>query len=787
MSSTVDEEDSSRSTAPWVSDFMQRCLSSSKSSNDAVSDGCDVPAPLLREWVKLQLTRGTWKDALSAAVSITDATECFHQMIREIGGEEHLNAEQAGWVDDIRRRFSKKLECCGDAALAAQRHDEATSEYSAALSLDPTSPDLFIKRSKTYLAKGSWKDALNDADEVINLDPSSPWGYERRHAALHKGRNYDDAIAAFETMLSKMAHSSDPEIRRHHLDYITPAKTRAAIRGVVQDAIRDLPRVLINTDTGRLIDKSKQAAMFETLPVFKEMLSSMTMDINQNRIEQEVTQYYRYATFSHRWEENEPLFDKVIHIVVCDLEESPTHDKLRMFCKIVQAAGFHWAWSDTCCINKGDNVVLQEALVSMFKWYEGSSLTIVYLSDVHSPSRRGDLMKSIWNTRAWTFQEYHASKVVRFYTEDWVPYLNLDIPNHKDSPEIISEMEEATGVSAQILKALCPGTDDIRDKLRLASGRKTTLVEDAAYSLLGVFSASLSIVYGEGDKALGRLLAHLLTSSGDTSILAWTGKSGPYNSCLPVKIGVFGQSATTHIPKAISDAEMDIITARLQSTSLNFSQAQKLYERLNDFPVPMFAGKRMRLPCIAFKLGPPVWNKSARVFRAQTTALGVVEIKTKEDLTRFDSLYLVHPWIDFLLHRHHVESGIETVSEGCMDDNASSISGVSLSPSLPSPPATIKRTRTMLAARMFGRSATLPQDTASLLPPVSVSEGSKRTRVLQFVARLRQPFGALLFTPTRQIVAEYRRVASESTITVQVQEDAHLSVLIENARMMDVL
>ncbi|KAN0101121.1 hypothetical protein V8E55_001105 [Tylopilus felleus] len=57
-------------------------------------------------------------------------------------------------------------------------------------------------------------------------------------------------------------------------------------------------------------------------------------------------------------------------------------------------------------------------------------------------------MRSIWNSRAWTFQEYHASKVVRFYAKDWTLYMNLDIPNHKESPEIISEMKEATRVSA---------------------------------------------------------------------------------------------------------------------------------------------------------------------------------------------------------------------------------------------------------------------------------------------------------------------------------------------------
>jgi len=51
--------------------------------------------------------------------------------------------------------------------MDAQRHDKAISEYSAALSFDPASSQgIFVKRSKTYMAKGLWKDALNDADQV---------------------------------------------------------------------------------------------------------------------------------------------------------------------------------------------------------------------------------------------------------------------------------------------------------------------------------------------------------------------------------------------------------------------------------------------------------------------------------------------------------------------------------------------------------------------------------------------------------------------------------------------
>ncbi|KAF8555912.1 hypothetical protein OG21DRAFT_784272 [Imleria badia] len=409
------------------------------------------------------------------------------------------------------------------------------------------------------------------------LDPSSPWGYERKHAALHKAGDHENVMNAFETMLSKMSQSLDPEVREYRRQYISPRETKIKIRRAIQDAIRESPSVLINTTSGHLCNKSQQAVAFESLPVFMELISSMTKHIDHIRIQQAVTEYYRYATFSHKWEENEPLFEKVLHMIVYDLEESPTHDKLQMFCKIVRDARYHWAWSDTCCINKADRFVLQEALVAMFKWYEGSALTIIFLRGVRSPSQRGDLVKSIWNSRAWTYQEYDASKVVRFYAEDWTPYLNLDIPNHKESPEIISEMEEAAGLSSRALMALRPGSDDIREKLCLASRRETTIVEDAAYSLLGMFSISLPVVYGEGDQALGRLLAQLLTSAGDTSILAWTGKSGSFNSCLPASTAVFNHLSNTHIPPAIRGAQMNTITTKLQASSLDFTLVMTLY------------------------------------------------------------------------------------------------------------------------------------------------------------------------------------------------------------------
>ena len=524
----------------------------------------------------------------------------------------------------------------------------------------------------------------------------------------------------------------------------------------------------------------------------------MTTCIDDIHIKDEVIKYYRYGMFSHEWEDNEPLFEQVVCVVVYELEQSPTHDKLKMFCKIVQDAGLQWAWSDTCCINKADHFVPEEALVAMFKWYQGSDLTIVFLFDVLSPSRRGDLMRSIWNSQALTFPVYLASKVVRFYTKDWKLYMNRDIPNHKESPEIISEMEEATGVSAQALMALRPGLDKIREKLYLASTRRTTLVEDVAYSLFGIFSMSLPVVYGEGDQALGRVLAQVLTSSGDTSILAWTGRSGSFNSCLPTNIIVFNQLPPSHIPPAITTAEMEKLTTTLRVSSLSSSSVIELYDQLHDLPLPFFVGKRLKLPCLRFKLRAVTGARNAggHVFRARTDALGIVLIRTEEDLSQFGPLYLVHSWINFLLDRQPVNSIIETIPE----ENAEyqSFSVVELPPSsLPGPSnitSAARKTQTGRLASGFGSlfgglTVTRRKDAGSLPPPSSVAREEKLIRAFQMIARLKQPFGALLLAENPGEVTAYRRVAAETLITVKLKEitPTVLTNLISSVTVLDVL
>lgn len=77
----------------------------------------------------------------------------------------------------------------------------------------------------------------------------------------------------------------------------------------------------------------------------------MTTRIDYVRIKREVRHYFRYVMLSYKWENNEPLFQEVVHIAVYDLDKPPTRDKQQTFCKTFRNAGFGWAWSDTHSIH----------------------------------------------------------------------------------------------------------------------------------------------------------------------------------------------------------------------------------------------------------------------------------------------------------------------------------------------------------------------------------------------------------------------------------------------------
>ncbi|KAG2139159.1 uncharacterized protein EDB93DRAFT_1052352, partial [Suillus bovinus] len=85
---------------------------------------------------------------------------------------------------------------------------------------------------------------------------------------------------------------------------------------------------------------------------------------------------------SHRWEGKEALLQDIQDRSVFELNPVGGMLKLQSFCKTAHDLGYHWAWSDTCCIDKSNNVEIQESVNFMFVLYHHSALTIIYLSNV---------------------------------------------------------------------------------------------------------------------------------------------------------------------------------------------------------------------------------------------------------------------------------------------------------------------------------------------------------------------------------------------------------------------
>ncbi|KAG2105530.1 uncharacterized protein F5147DRAFT_805761 [Suillus discolor] len=287
------------------------------------------------------------------------------------------------------------------------------------------------------------------------------------------GARHDEAADYFTAALNRRDLSSKSNIHEIYEDlvveYICPSEAEDVIRRAVWIELSNAPLCLLNTSTGLLCDRAAQLNSFKTTPEYKELLSSITKrsDLRMERIKEVVAMHFRCVLLSHRWEETEALLHDIQDKVMYELNG---------------LGGI--AWMDTCCIDKSNNVELEEPVNFMFVWYRHSTLTTIHLSDVPPSSQSGALASSVWNERGWAFQKFVAPKVVIFYQKDWSLYLDDRSPNHKRSPAIMKELEGATGIGAQALISFHPGMRGAREKLQWASRCVTTMQEDIMYSYL---------------------------------------------------------------------------------------------------------------------------------------------------------------------------------------------------------------------------------------------------------------------------------------------------------------
>ncbi|KAM0554138.1 hypothetical protein ACHAPJ_006937 [Fusarium lateritium] len=192
--------------------------------------------------------------------------------------------------------------------------------------------------------------------------------------------------------------------------------------------------------------------------------------------------------------------------------------KLRGCCNQARKDNLKYTWIDTCCINKENPAELNEAINSMFQWYQKASVCYTLLLDVppgDDPCDAGSKFHtSRWFQRGWTLQELLAPKDLRFYNREWIW-----IGSKEDMPD---EIEAVTGISRQYLL----GWQDFRQasvaqRMSWMAKRQTSKKDDKAYCLLGIFDVAIPMIYGASDQAFCRLQREIMKKTGDHSILAW--------------------------------------------------------------------------------------------------------------------------------------------------------------------------------------------------------------------------------------------------------------------------
>ena len=230
-----------------------------------------------------------------------------------------------------------------------------------------------------------------------------------------------------------------------------------------------------------------------------------------------------YAILSHTWGSDEQTFQETQALRErCKKTGANPRDlataKVRESCILAYRHGYRWLWNDTCCIDKASSSELSEAINSMFLWYSLAEVCYAYLHDVESSdildAPTSAFRSSRWHTRGWTLQELIAPFFVVFLSRDW------EIIGNKAN--IAPLLEEVTGISSQVLtREVHYSTVSVAARMRWASRRTTTRVEDEAYSLMGLFDVNMATIYGEGMKAFQRLQREILNQSSDTSLFAW--------------------------------------------------------------------------------------------------------------------------------------------------------------------------------------------------------------------------------------------------------------------------
>ncbi|KAG6364315.1 hypothetical protein INS49_005915 [Diaporthe citri] len=231
-----------------------------------------------------------------------------------------------------------------------------------------------------------------------------------------------------------------------------------------------------------------------------------------------------YAVLSHIWGEGEVTFHDMRPEAPPEIWKAKSGwDKIEKCCLRALADSIQFVWVDTCCIDKSSSAELQEAINSMFRWYEESTECYAFMADFEAlpgDVEMRQLKSARWWTRGWTLQELLAPESVRFFDWQWREF--GDKVSLRQQIAAVTGISEATLLGTVIGSRQALGRVSVAQRMSWAARRGTTRAEDTAYSLLGIFGVNMPLLYGEGGTAaFQRLQVEIMGSSPDQSLLAW--------------------------------------------------------------------------------------------------------------------------------------------------------------------------------------------------------------------------------------------------------------------------
>lgn len=141
----------------------------------------------------------------------------------------------------------------------------------------------------------------------------------------------------------------------------------------------------------------------------------------------------------------------------------------------------------------------------MFRQYSKAAQYYIYLSDVSARGSGWELAfrKSRQFTRGQTLQELLTPKSVEFFSREG--------KRLGDKYSLDGQIREIIGIPIDTLQGKSLSSFSVSIRISQARTRETKREEDKAYSLIGIFSVYISLIYSEGEtEAFERLQSEII-------------------------------------------------------------------------------------------------------------------------------------------------------------------------------------------------------------------------------------------------------------------------------------